>query len=54
MVDHASPGSSKSKVQFDSHADVCILGETVKSFMTIIEHLMSTVTIEKMAIEVPR
>ena len=54
MVAHASVASRKPKVELDSHTDMCVVGD---NYFFICDHknqLMSTVTIVKMATEVPR
>ena len=53
MVAHASVASCKPKVEIDSHADMSLV-TIAESFITIIDQLMSTVFIKKMATEVPR
>ena len=54
MVAHASVVSSKPKVELDSHADKCVVGDIVKSFIMIIDQSTSTVINEKMAADVPK
>ena len=52
-VTHVSVASSKPKLELDSQADMSVV-TTVKSFMPIIDQLMSTVTFQTMVTKVPR
>ena len=53
MMAHASVASSKPKVELDSLAGTYVVGDKCL-FMTIVDQLMSTVTIQKMAKEEQR
>ena len=54
IVAHDSVASSKTKVELDSHADKCGVGN---NFLVIHDHMdqsMSTVMIQKMVTDVPK
>ena len=51
MVAHDSVANSKPKVKLDSYADTCVVGDNCLVILTIIDQLMSTVMIQKMAKE---
>ena len=54
MVAHASVASRKPKVELDSHADTCVVGDSYLVIHAIVDQLMSAVTFKKKATEVPR
>ena len=54
MMDHTLVAITKPKVELDSHADTCVVGDNCLSTLDHNRPVMSLVTIQMMATEVPR